>query len=180
MEYITIAEYAKRARISKQTAYNRAKAPQYKQFFRKINGVLMADSSLLEVKENFKIDSSLESVENKGNSDIQFKENSREFSSVEFELFESQKKQIEEQNKRIDELFSMIAEKDKTILELSRNISQITASIQQLQHERNLLEAGQQVIDGQTKEPAPSPAPDVIDESSSKRGLFSRFWKRNK
>lgn len=175
MDYITIAEYANRAGVSKQTAYNRAKAPQYKGYFRKIQGVLMVDESIFEVKKIFNVDSSLENGMEKELSENSFKGNSSGFSSVEFELIEALKKQIEAQNKRLDDMFSMLAEKDKTINDLTNNIARITESMQILQHERNLLEAGQVTI-GQS-ETAPEPIPQ--EQSSSKRSLFS-FLRRNK
>ena len=168
MEYITIAEYANRVGVSKQTAYNRAKAPQYKGYFRKIKGVLMVDISILEVKNSIKFNSSLENGVSGANTDFPLKGISSTFSSVEIELIETQKRQIEGLEKRIDDLFSMLAEKDNTIKELSSNIAQITASIQQLQHERNLLEAGQVIIGQSEEEPKE-------EKRGAKKGLFSRF-----
>ena len=166
MEYITIAEYAERAGVSKQTAYNRSKRDKYKGYFRKVKGVLMVDDSIFEVNDSIKIDSTIENGGSGANTDFSFNENSSRFSSIEKELIEMLKSQIAEQNKRIDDLFSMIAEKDRTI-------AQITASIQQLQHERNMLEAGQVII-GQTEEREQTP----IEQSSSKKGIFSRLLKR--
>lgn len=165
MEYITIAEYARRENISKQTAYNRSKRDKYKGYFRKIKGVLMVDNSIFEFKDSINIDSTVENGGSGTKTDFSFNGNSNTFSNVEKELIEMLKSQIAEQNKRIDDLFSMIAEKDKTI-------AQITASIQQLQHERNMLEAGQ-VIAGQNDS-----VPEPIEQSSSKKGFFSRLRRR--
>ena len=175
MDHITIAEYARRAGVSKQTAYNRAKAPQYKGYFRKIQGILMVDESIFEVKQIFNVDSSLENGMEKGLSENSFKDNSSKFSNVEFELIETLKKQIEAQDKRLDDMFSMLTEKDKTINELTKNIARITESMQILQHERNLLEAGQVTI-GQNET---APEPIQKEQSSSKRSLFS-FLRKNK
>lgn len=174
MDYITIAEYAKRAGVSKQTAYNRAKAPQYKGYFRRVNGVLMVDCSLLEVKQIFKFNSSLENGGDKGETEFSVKDNSSKFSSLENPLIDMLRKQLENQNQQIENLYAMIAEKDKTIRDLSASMAQITASIQALQHERNLIEAGGQVIAGQTEPQEQT----QTGESSSKKGVFSFFRRR--
>ena len=178
MEYITVAEYASRAGVSKQTAYNRAKAPQYRGYFRKIKGVLMVDISIFEFNDSIKFNSSLENGESGGNMDFPLKGNSSKFSSVESELIETQRKQIEGLEKRIDDLFSMLAEKDSIIKDLSSNIAQITVSIQQLQHERNLIEAGKQVIVGHSEDASGLDPDDEEQKNGRKRGLFSRFRRK--
>lgn len=174
MAYITIAEYAKRAGVSKQTAYNRAKAPQYKGYFRRVKGILQVDEEIF-FNENFKLNSTLENDTAEGETENLVKANSTENSTLENELVSILKQQIEIQGKQIEGLYTMIAEKDGIIKELSANMAQITASIQQLQHERNLIEAGQ-VITGQAE---PKEEETETTETRPKKGLFSR-WRGRK
>lgn len=174
MEYITIAEYAERAGVSKQTAYNRSKRDKYKGYFRKVKGVLMVDDSIFQVKENFNVESILENQADGAKTNFPFNDNSRQNSSPYFELIENQKKQIEIMNKRIDDLFSMIAEKDSIIKDLTSQIGQLTASFPQLLHERNMIEAGNQVMDRQNIEQEQI----HTEQSPSKKGIFSRLLRR--
>lgn len=178
MDYISIAEYAERANISKQTAYNRAKNAKYRGYFRKIRGVLMVDCSLLEVKEILNLNSSLENGADNGGSAFPLNQNSSDNSSIENPLFDLLREQLQNQNKQIESLYAMIAEKDTIIKELSANVAEITAKIQALQHEQHLLEAGKLLNDEETA-PAESAPKEESKAETPKKGFFSRFWRRS-
>lgn len=175
MDYITIAEYAERAEISKQAAYNRAKSAKYKGYFRKIKGVLMVDCALLEVNQNFNFNSTAESSESYRKNENSFNQNSTEFSTVE-NLIETLNAQIKSQSNQIESLYSMISEKDSIIKELSANMATITATIQALQHEQHLLEAGK--VQADTALNHETIQTEAKEENRTIKALFSRFWKR--
>lgn len=167
MGYITIAEYAKRAGVSKQTAYNRRKAPQYTQYFHIVNGILSVDTSIFNIQEKSK---------NQSNFQEKF-EKVESLSETESLLFSILKKQIDQQNKQIESLYSLLAEKDKTITQLTESTNALINTVQTLQHERNLIEAGKIETE---KEVPPSVNIPIVQESKAempKKGLFSRLWK---
>lgn len=167
MEYITIAEYAERANISKQTAYNRANSAKYKSYFQKVDGVLKVDISIFETKEDSNIQSNFQGVET--------------LTKKEEMLFSVLQKQIDQQNKQIENLFSLLAEKDKTIMRLTESTNTLIGTVQALQHERNLLEAGK--LEAEKVPPPVEPPEDkpIVKESRAetpKKGLFARFRRR--
>ena len=177
MDYITIAEYAKRAGISKQKAYSNANREEYKKYFRRDNGRIMVDSALLDMgKESFVVDDKKrESAPQKAKKEESAPQEERKEDSA---LLDMLKGQLEAQHKQIESLYLMIAEKDSIIKDLSANMAQITATIQALQHEQNLLEAGK--IQAETPPPPPVEEPKEKEEREEppKKGLFSRFWRR--
>lgn len=182
MEYITIAEYAERAKISKQSAYKRAKSEKYKRYFRRNkNGVLMVDSDILILNQNFNRCSTEETEEGKTVSGNPFNQNSTTFSTVENsmlrEMIERQDEQIKSLSSQIENLYSMISEKDGIIKDISANMAQITAQFQALQHEKNLLEAGK--AQAETAPPVEEiPTERETSAERPKKGFLSRFWKR--
>ena len=175
MDYITIAEYAERAEISKQAAYNRAKSAKYKGYFRKIKGMLMVDTALLSFNQNFNLDSTVERADSCRETEKVFNQNSTDFSTVE-NLIERLKAQIESQTKQIESLYSMIREKDSIIKDLSANMATITATIQTLQHEQHLIEAGK--VQAETALQQETIQTETKEENRTIKALFSRFWKR--
>jgi len=179
MEYMTITEYAAAAHISKTAAYNRAKNAKYKGYFRRMNGVLCVDSSILEFNQFNNGDSTAESVDTQAAAGKSFNGDSTEFSTIEQTLLSVLQEQLKRQSEQIESLYSMIAEKDGIIKDLSANMAQITAQIQALQHEQNLLEAGR--IEAEPRPPAENiptettKTAETIKTEPRKRGLFSRF-----
>lgn len=177
MDYITIKEYAERAHISQQTAYKRAKNAKYQGYFRKIKGVIMVDSALLEFNHSFNGDSTVENETAQAAARKSFNGNSTEFSTVESAFVSVLQEQLERQSQQIEKLYTMIAEKDSIIKDLSANMAQITAQIQALQHEQNLLEAGRAQAE------TPPPVENIPTEKESKaetvkKGFFSRLRRR--
>ena len=174
MGYITIAEYAAAAHISKQTAYKRAKNAEYKGYFRRIEGVLMVDSLLLDFNQNFNRDSTVEYETGQAAAGKSFNHNSTKFSTVETvesdivnllkERLEMADKQIESLNKKVDDLLAIVSAQSEAIANIS--------------HEHNLLEAGK--IQAET---VPPPSEDIPTEKESKaetvkKGFFSRLRRR--
>lgn len=159
MDYITIAEYAKRAGISKTTAYNHAKNAKYKGYFRKVGGILQVDSSILELNQNFNLDSTIENGTDKGSGGNSFNGISTENSTVEKELISLLKERLEKADKQIEEL--------------SKQVSNLITVLQQ----NNLLEAGKIQVES-SPEPEPIPTEKESKAEMPKKGLFSRFWKR--
>ena len=172
MEYLTIAEYAAAAHISKTAAYNRAKSTKYKDYFCRKKGVLCVDSSILEFNQFNNGNSTAETVDTQAAAGKSFNGNSTEFSTVESAFVSVLQEQLERQAQQIEKLYSMVAEKDSTIKELSATIAQITATIQALQHEQNLLEAGKL----QTE--TPREAAETVAADPRKKGLLS-FLRRH-
>ncbi len=171
MEYMTIAEYAAAAHISKQTAYKRARNTKYKRYFRKINGVLMVDSELLVFNQTLNHVSTVESETVQGGAGKSFNHDSTKFSTVETaegeiitllkEQLEKADRQIESLNKKVDDLLAIVSAQSEAIANIS--------------HEHNLLEAGK--IQAETV-PPPSEDIPIATESKAetgKKGFFSRF-----
>lgn len=171
MDWITITEYAAAAHISKQAAYKRAKNSYYKGYFRKISGVLMVDSALLELNQIVNQNSTVENETAQAAAGNPVNGVSTEFSTVDKDIItllkerlEIADKQIDSLNKKVDDLLSIVAAQSEAIANIS--------------HEHNLLEAGK--IQAETM---PPPSEDIPIETESKaetgkKGFFSRFRRR--
>lgn len=157
MDYITIAEYAERAGVSKTTAYNHAKSAKYKGYFRKVGGVLCVDSSILELNQNFNLDSTLENETVQGGGEKSLKGNSTENSTLENELITLLKERLERADRQIEEL--------------SKQVSNLITVLQQ----NNLLEAGKIQAETPSAPLESETIPTETKEETPKKGLFSRF-----
>ena len=172
MEYMTIAEYAEQAHISKQSAYKRAKSEKYKRYFhRNKSGVLVVETAALNFNQNFNHVETVENVETTEFSQSSLNQNSTNCSTAENALFNLLKEQLEKQTEQIENLYKMINEKDIIIKDLSANMAKITAQFQALQHEQHLLEAGK----AETENNKPIERKESIEPL--KKGLFARFRK---
>lgn len=170
MDYITIKEYAERAHVSQQTAYKRAKDDRYKQYFKRIKGIIMVDSALLELNQFFNGESTIETEPPQARADSPLNGVSTNFSTVENDMIvllkerlEKADKQIDILNNRITELLSIVAEQGKAIESITR--------------EHNLLEAGK--LQAESAPPVEI-VPTEKEESTEpqKKGFFSRLFGR--
>lgn len=130
-EYISVAEYAKRAGISKQEAYNIARSPQNEAYTKKINGIIQVSTELLkpaeatESPQTVQKQKPVESAEAPVNSP-----DSRETAIIDFLM------------KQIEELREEVKDKDKQIAEYNARIISLLEKQQELT-EKALITTGQ-------------------------------------
>lgn len=130
-EYIGVAEYAKRAGISKQEAYSIAKSPQNEAYTKKINGIIQISTELLkpaqatDSPQKPKVEKPVENAEAPVNSP-----DSRETAIIDFLM------------KQIEELREECRSKDKQIAEHNARIALLLEKQQELT-EKALITTGQ-------------------------------------
>lgn len=159
-EYISVAEYAKRAGISKQEAYNIARSPQNEAYTKKINGIIQISTELLKPAQA--TDSPQIEIEQKPVESAEAPVNSpdsRETAIIDFLM------------KQVEELREEVRSKDKQIAEHNARIALLLEKQQELT-EKALITTGQaQYLQASNNQPA------VEDKPS--RSIWKRLFSKN-
>lgn len=148
-EYISVAEYAKRAGISKQEAYRIIGSPQNEPYTKRINGKIQVLVSILkseEVADNPPVETEQKPVENAESPVI--RTDNRETAVIDFLM------------KQIEELREEVRNKDRQIEEHNARIALLLEKQQELT-EKALITTGQA---------------QYLQARNKKQGFFSRLF----
>lgn len=130
-EYISVAEYAKRAGISKQEAYNIARSPQNEAYTKRKNGIIQVSTELLKPAEATESPQTAQKQKPVENAEAPVKEtDERETAIIDFLM------------KQIEELREECRSKDKQIAEHNARIALLLEKQQELT-EKALITTGQ-------------------------------------
>lgn len=154
-EYISVAEYAKRAGISKQEAYSIARSPQNEPYTKRINGKIQISVELLKPLEATQ--SPQKPKEENAEAPVRETEN-RETAVIDFLM------------KQIEDLREECRSKDKQLAEYSERITALLEKQQELT-EKALITTGQaQYLQASNNQP-------VVEDKPS-RSIWKRLFSR--
>ena len=112
--YISIADFAKEAGVSKQAVYSRLKSQDLNKFIKLENGKKLISTNALKLF-------------NKSSSQSSFNQVEQGLESTEREYIESLKKQIEELQKDKQELYRLLDQQQKLTAQANATIKQLQA-----------------------------------------------------
>ena len=159
-EYISVAEYAKRAGISKQEAYSIARSPQNEAYTQKINGIIQISTELLKPAEATESPQTVQKQKPVESAEAPVKEtDNRETAIIDFLM------------KQIEELREECRSKDKQIAEHNARIALLLEKQQELT-EKALITTGQaQYLQASNNQP--------VVEDKPARSIWKRLFSKN-
>ena len=147
--YISIADFAKEAGVSKQAVYSRLKSQDLNKFIKLENGKKLINTKALELF-------------NKSSSQSSFNQVEQGLESTEREYIESLKKQIEELQRDKQELYRLLDQQQQLTAQANATIKQLQA-LQAPKEEASIIQQEQQ----QEK------------QEQKKQGFFARLFSRD-
>ena len=147
--YISIADFAKEAGVSKQAVYSRTKSRDLNKFIKLENGKKLINTKALELF-------------NKSSSQSSFNQVEQGLESTEREYIESLKKQIEELQRDKQELYRLLDQQQQLTAQANATIKQLQA-LQAPKEEASIIQQEQQ----QEK------------QEQKKQGFFARLFSRD-
>ena len=148
-KYISIADFAKEAGVSKQAVYSRLKSQDLNKFIKLENGKKLINTKALELF-------------NKSSSQSSFNQVEQGLESTEREYIESLKKQIEELQRDKQELYRLLDQQQQLTAQANATIKQLQA-LQAPKEEASVIQQEQQ----QEK------------QEQKKQGFFARLFSRD-
>ena len=148
-KYISIADFAKQAGVSKQAVYSRTKSQDLNKFIKLENGKKLINTKALEFF-------------NKPSSQSSFNQVEQGLESTEREYIESLKKQIEELQRDKQELYRLLDQQQQLTAQANATIKQLQA-LQAPKEEASIIQQEQQ----QEK------------QEQKKQGFFARLFSRD-
>ena len=127
--YISIADFAKEAGVSKQAVYSRQKSQDLNKFIKLENGKKLINTKALELF-------------NKSSSQSSFNQVEQGLESTEREYIESLKKQIEELQRDKQELYRLLDQQQKLTAQANATIKQL--QLQAPKEEASIIQQEQQ------------------------------------
>lgn len=174
-EYISVAEFAKRAGISKQEAYNIARSPQNEAYTKKINGIIQISTELLKPAEATESPQTVQKQKPVENAEAPVNSpDNRETAVIDFLM------------KQIEELREECRSKDKQIAEYNARIISLLEKQQELT-EKALITTGQaQYLIASDNQPVASDSPETVAdnqpvvEDKPARSIWKRLFSGRK